>query len=1565
MATLRGITVAFNTDLKQFDAGVDSVAKRLEGLKTTVDGLTKQFNDVSLKVKPTVDTSEIKQASKDVEDLEKEVEKSNPTVKVRVTGSLGGEFLASTSAQIKEYGESLAELGKATGTALKSAGSTVSAIGGVFDGTNASISGVITAVGRAEKAFQNWGIVLSGAAAATGVFVRYSGGLRTVLGALGGSTAATARLMASFTAATAAAGVGIAAYAGVMAVARVATAGLTEEARENVIRWTALGASAAAAAAGVYAANISFAAIYQSFRNSTTWAEFFTQALQRSSSSVASFAASSTRYMAGLVGVMTLARVASGEFRESLQRIGQEAEGIRNMADRFGATVEEMLVLEYAARSASVGMSQLARAQQAFYTNVSKVRIGQLGTQEAQEAKFAFDRLGVSIGELRDKSPQQVFRLVAGRLGEVGDAADRAAIAFDLFGRQAVNVLPALKGLKEAENDSRRLGTTLSGMNFKAFEDVDNAFDRAHEATANFIETTLASFAPFQASLQNAYADIVGGAASAFGGIQQLAAQPWQAAMSVVIEVTARVANILLRMIGILTKFAAAFTDAAAATPMYDAMKNGILSLLVPLERMLDIAEDVSRVFYTQLNPALEEGANAIQTIVYIAQTFATLAVMGGIFGALGVAFQVDFFDVIWRGFGMLRRINWMSAFSTLWTVMRTLLVTSISSAQNFIAAWLVARYTFVYNFVTPYVTSAAAVIAANTGLSVSAMATGVSMAAAFVIATAGLALIGIAIYAVYENFGKLYEYFSNFGDNVGRLITLEGLLEAVDAVTNAMRDAFFKVFLGIKDFFGNIIRGVILSVNKIKTPEKINAATTSVSGVIEARQSQQQATRQAAMIAASAAGMSGSDIPQITDDYKSLGQSLTGARDEMTSLSLSAARFGEAGRAAFLAARTDFDKLQQQLADNTIPVKVIVDESGISRSETALEAFDRRRQEIRASLNENLALADVVSPEQLQQSAEAMQKTVLDAFAKVRAEMRGDDLGSDLTTDRFFPTSDKVKAKAEEFAKNYRDELAAIEKKLQDGGFGEGQSSLRAKDQAIESAKQKFDRNMGKIEADKSFANDLRKSLEDAFLTPIQKYEKELKKIQDNESLAKQEKSLATILAQKQNIESVFGKTAGQNIADKEAEFAKASAKDQYGRTAFTSAMGSTAAGNARQSMEQTKLDVERRKAVGLDSTAEQKLKEGADNIADVFKMSGLSMADIQKELSPEQFTLFQQAMQKNTDAAKESLGIGVPAARKLAEGQQKLSEAVASNTISQEEAGSAARRLREDFLSSIGVAKTPFEEFSDAIDSIADQFEAAGQPLDQVRAGLVGNAEKLALFDRAVKQARDNLLSSLGIDKTPQQVFEEQMKKIDESVNSTDPSKRTTPEEATQARINAQRKRDESLGAGSEANNFASSIVEQRKKIEEAYTTKDSEGKTVVTDPTKFRMAMEKLGQSIPGADEQSPVQKFKDQLNQLEMLKGTIGEGDFNQRKKNLQAQLQEDMKPALDRLAPDRRQVDSADARSKAGVDTYFRILRGNDNPGLKAQLETAKYTKFLAEAAREPEAAPVIANLQGR
>jgi hypothetical protein len=121
------------------------------------------------------------------------------------------------------------------------------------------------------------------------------------------------------------------------------------------------------------------------------------------------------------------------------------------------------------------------------------------------------------------------------------------------------------------------------------------------------------------------------------------------------------------------------------------------------------------------------------------------------------------------------------------------------------------------------------------------------------------------------------------------------------------------------------------------------------------------------------------------------------------------------------------------------------------------------------------------------------------------------------------------------------------------------------------------------------------------------------------------------------------------------------------------------------------------------------------------------------------------------------------------------------------------------------------------------------------------------------------------------------------------------------------------------------------------------------------------------LPGGEEESPLKQFQRDMETINKAaaEGLIDKDDAEQRRNVLRADLQENLKPALEAVAPDRRQVGASDVRSRGGVDTFFRILQGRDNPSLKAQLEIARNTRILADAQNEPEAVAVIAQLSAR
>lgn len=1519
MATIGSIMVAFEANLRGLEEGIEEALDLFDDLTEAVDDISEKLDGASektLKIKTSVDSSGVKKASRDVEDLEDEIEKSSPKVKVGLdTESLKSFANTSSAIAVEQIKEGFVELGKAAGAAAKAVGAATSAVGGVLDGTATSVDGVIKSVGRYQAAVGSLGAVAAAGGLGLGVFVKQLGGLSTIAEAASGSVGATTRIIGAAGGAFAAVAASVATFSAIMGIAKVAASGLSEESQKYVAEWVKGTATTASATAGLVAAAKTFKVVTTAVSEGKTVAEAFAAVFSATGSAVSRATGNIVSSVTAVGNVLAFAQVASGKFSASLSQMGGQAESVRNMAERFGSTAEQVQVLGFAAESAGVGMGQLAKAQQAFFTNVSKVKLGQLNTETTKEAKIAFDRLGVSVEDLRNKSPQEVFALVADKLDDVADAADRSAIAFDLFGKQGGNILPALRGLKDAADDAKRLGTVLSESDFKMFEGVDQSFDRLKNASSNLASTMLVSFAPIQAGWNNLMAELKGGLVAALGPIRSLMAAatvPFQVFM----EVLGRVMNILLRMVGAVAKVVAAFADAPTIAVAFTAMGDAAKYFLGFVEQGVEFAENLANALYSELVPSIDQSASAMDKLVMGVAAFTTTVVAAGVGSAIMTTFGMTSSGALLKFAAALKAVNFAAFAGTLLKFLKLMTIGVAQTAASFVASFTIMTVSAIAGFVTPVLAGLASYI---TGVSAAAAATqvaSVAMAAAWVVATAGLAAIVIAIVAVVQNFDKLKSFFANFGENVSKLFTLEGLADAASQVATAIKEAFLAVANYIGGFFGNLIANIMMRMKGIKPIEKIDAAQASVASVVQTRQANQQAAVQSGAAAATASAVGagpGAGVAQQQEDVETLSSTLTQARQDFIALSLNAAKFGSAGKTAFLAAKQDFDKLQQSLAENKITA----------------EQFEKELLRIQNNLQSNLKLADVLSPEDFQAAAEAMRKSVDDAFAQARQAMQGQDLGSSLSAENFFPASKEVKEAAKKFAEQYESEQINIQKRFQNGEFGEGESAKRRMQQESDASRRRFDANMSRIEVDKSFAAEIRKSLEDAFLSPIEKFEKRLKEIQGNKSLSAAEKSAATVAAQKEFVTQNFGKSAGDSIREKQAALTFATSKDEYGRTPMDS---------TRAAVEQNKLAIEKRQAAGLDATPVQQLQAGVDNINDVFGVAGKSLAEIQATLSPQEFADYQEAIKKNAEAVKASLGVEKTAAAQYAEQRDKINKAIADRVITEEEGAKALKEARDKMLAALGISKSPAEQFEDAVSKI--QENAAELSPDEIAKGL--------------KEAKDKLLSALGIDKSPAQAATESLKNLQEAFNKG----QISAEEFAKGSQKAKDTLLQSLGIPLDP---VTQLAERMGNLQEAFDAG-------LISSEEFAKGQEEAKRSmLPGGEAKSPVKQFQEDLSAVNRAveAGLISEDEGADRKKNLQAQLQEDLKPALDNVAQDRRQIDSSDTRSKAGVDTFFRILRGNDNPSLKAQLEIARNTRLLAEAQQDPDAAPVIAQLSAK
>ena len=1417
------------------------------------------------------------------------------------------------------------------------------------------------------------------------------------------------------------------------------------------------------------------------------------------------------------------AAVATGRFAHELEHMSLAAQATDQMATRFGSSQEEMSKLRLAAQNTNVSMGQLAKGQQAFYTNLSKVKIGQLNVDSVREAKLAYDRLGISVNELKELSPEEAFKKVAKELSEVEDPAKRTALAFDLFGKQGAAILPALKEVGELEADFQRLGGALTKIDFQRFLTLETSFDRIKASSANLSQTLLIPFVELQKAFNNLSADMKGGLSAALTPIMGVLADMTKP-LAVVIELFGRVINIILRIAGAVGTIAAAFLDFAMIADLVAAVGDAFTYMLSYVESAVSVLEKIASVIASLLRPSI---TSLSESIYGFGKAFGEVVV--------GAIVSLALFQLAMQSTAVRAVVSAAITYTALGAGLFGLIISSIPVVVGYLAF-----------FGGAWMQSAAVSLAA-----------GIQIHAAWLMALGpiglvigGVELVAVAFVGLYAACGGLDDILSV----IGSVLYSIGEATGVVAVINLISAAFGSIYAVGANIYGAFVSvGEALGLIGGKSSE-IDAATASTEELAAAAEEAAKPVKQKAAEAVSKAtatnetvqvdfggdntaqasfdesraaavefgmsmgftaeqveaaikvvedttrGLSGF-ISRASAEYaesfkgpsrEEITASIDSARGSIGDLIIESARFGEAGADAATKFNDDFNELQKTLAKTG-----------------NLKQFEEESEKLSKKLRENLDTLRDDSPQITLKKNIELYKKLDDSVKEVGKSVR--EMSAGMVIDgKLFPASETVKANAEKYKNEYAAALDAIKKKQQSGGFAGELKVKRAnlqsdfdsgkisKDEfttrkldldttsaqeqasiAGEEAKRAFDRQFKKLGEDVSFAENIRKELETAFLSPVQKFEKELKKIKDNPELTDIEKAMASTNLRKQAREGIVGKSAQSQFQERSRDVKQAAeaglintdelnAELKKAAEDFASAVGVTKTpfeafsssldniakqfgfagqpidvvreklkGNAEQlamfdravkesrdnllsslgiekspqqvlddqmkkidealnakdpskritakeaeqaratatrkrdeslgagadvagqlrerqakinesygggkdpakfAVAQNKLDMDRRSAAGLDATPAQALKAGVDKINDAFGDAGKGTKE------------YNEAIKKNRDTVLQSIGVEKSAASVRKETEEKI----ASLGLTAGETAQAEAKKNDAFMSALGITKTPFEQLSSSLDNIAAQFDMAGRPIEEVREKLKGNAKDLALLERAVKQARDAFLADLGIEKTPQQVFEEQMKKIDEAVASDDPRKKLTDEQATQARINATRKRDEALG-GESANDFGSRIVEQRKKIEEAY------GKDCANDPEKFKSATRKLNESIPGAEQQSPVQKFQEDL---EKLKYSFGEGtpEFEQGKKNLQAQLQEDLAPALDSTKADRRGIEASDARSKGGVDTFFRILRGNDNPSLKAQLEVARNTKILAEASKNPQARPVITQL---
>ena len=221
----------------------------------------------------------------------------------------------------------------------------------------------------------------------------------------------------------------------------------------------------------------------------------FDKKMRRSGKTTRDFAKTTAMASKVLVG-FAAAMAAVAAIRRFSSAIGEAIDKIDTLAKvskRLRITVGELQSLRLAADISGVATQALDKSIQMMVRRIGEVRGG------TGEAKQALERLGISVDSLVQKSTIEQFLTLINAIRKVPVVADRAALAYQLFGRQGMELLNIIDdgsaAFRKADHEMTLFGK-LTEEQARTVENLKDEFTRlTHAVGASFLRA-IADLAP-------------------------------------------------------------------------------------------------------------------------------------------------------------------------------------------------------------------------------------------------------------------------------------------------------------------------------------------------------------------------------------------------------------------------------------------------------------------------------------------------------------------------------------------------------------------------------------------------------------------------------------------------------------------------------------------------------------------------------------------------------------------------------------------------------------------------------------------------------------------------------------------------------------------------------------------------------------------------------------------------------------------------------------------------------------------------------------------------------------
>ncbi len=187
-----------------------------------------------------------------------------------------------------------------------------------------------------------------------------------------------------------------------------------------------------------------------------------------------------------------------------VEQANEDLDALGKASDKIGMTSEALAGFRYAADLAGVSGEALDKAIIKMQRNLSQAAMG------SGPAAQALIDLGLSAELLKNAGPEEAFQAIAAKLNDIPNAADKAAVAMDIFGKAGADLLPLISESGELGNrikEASELGLSATRAQIAEVEAANDAITTMKAGWKGLFRSVSIAVAPFIKSISDGITD--------------------------------------------------------------------------------------------------------------------------------------------------------------------------------------------------------------------------------------------------------------------------------------------------------------------------------------------------------------------------------------------------------------------------------------------------------------------------------------------------------------------------------------------------------------------------------------------------------------------------------------------------------------------------------------------------------------------------------------------------------------------------------------------------------------------------------------------------------------------------------------------------------------------------------------------------------------------------------------------------------------------------------------------------------------------------------------------------